>query len=126
MGRSQRLAEGAHLPLSRFLPGETNFPYLRWAVGGGRRHGLTRRLSGALTAALADQQCPQRCLFVLSGLALQSWGAFRDVDPTRLPFSPETASGFYTAVCRRPRVFLPHAAPATTSLYPWRAAGAPR
>lgn len=78
---------------------------------------LFRRPSGALTAALADQQRPQRCLFVLSGLALQSWGALRDVDPARLPLSPETASGLCTAVCRRPRVFL---------LHPWPAAGAPR
>lgn len=33
MGRSQRLEEAAHLHLSRFLPGETCFSYLRWAGG---------------------------------------------------------------------------------------------
>lgn len=78
---------------------------------------LLRRPPGALTAALAHQQSPQRCLFVFSRLALQSWGALRDVDPARLPFSPEATPGFCTALCMRPYVFLLHAAPATVGLH---------
>lgn len=92
------------------------------SVSGGQVEGgvgceLTRRPSGALTAALAHQQSPQRCLFVFSRLALQSWGALRNVDPARLPFSPEATPGFCTALCMRPCVFLLHAAPATVGLH---------
>lgn len=93
---------------------------------GGVGHELTRQPPGAVTAALAHQQRPQRCLFILSWLALQSWGALRDVDSARLPLSPETAPGFCTALCRRPHIFLLHAAPATAGLHPWPTAGAPR